>query len=452
MKAELDEARSHITKLEAELRQAIDDALQWRRRHVEAEDMLAQEKREKEDLKVELTYLRNGAKSSGTDAVALPPRRKRGQNKIQAAAAALLPVTKTEPETEPHPLGCGSCSSLGKCACVEQVITMTAACGRCRSDNTCTCVDEPLATSINNSLMPDLDMKRAFASSSPISSQKRPRISVEEITPQEIDFTAMFASKPPPPPSHETVREYIDLTTARPPPGETCGFCDDSTYCACAEAAAAQARDREMENNLPPLMNEVTPPPSDSDGTYNENYKLPSLYPNHRNYQSGSNLPSLASIQQSRPQSSAAPADSCANGPGTCKQCQDDPKSGLFCRSLAAIRAANPSFQGCCGNGGPGGCCKDQSSSSEARPQAPPAPRPSNAQPVRSEVKLSCAETYKTLASHAHFDDASTEISSWLPKLATVPASSYPGRGAMDIDAASVMSVIKYFDVRFGRE
>jgi hypothetical protein len=64
---------------------------------------------------------------------------------------------------------------------------------------------------------------------------------------------------------------------------------------------------------------------------------------------------------------------------------------------------------------------------------------------------LSCADTYKTLASHRHFDKATDEISNWLPKLSTV-APRYPGRGAMDIDAASVMSVIKYFDVRFGRE
>lgn len=506
MKAELDAANSKISKLELELRKALEDVHQLRRANSRTEELLEAEKREKEELRTELHYLRAGAKSSGTDAVALPPRRTRKQtqiaqmakqaslqqsqqqqqqNQIAAAASSLLPIMKREPESQsppashPHPLGCGTCSSTSRCACVEQVITFTAACGRCRSDSVCTCVDEPPNThsiSMNTALMPDLDMKRAFASSSPISSHKRPRISVEDDV-REIDFTAVF-SRPAPTTaisqreqqqhreqqreqiSHreEVVRDYIDLTTARPPPGETCGFCDDSTYCACAEAAAAQARDRELENQtlLPPMvgMNEVTPPPSDSDGptpSYNNSeYKLPSLYPNHRIYQSAPTL-------QSKP----AASNSCANGPGTCQQCQDDPKSGLFCRSLAAIRAQNPSFSGCCGNGGPGGCCKDDSSKSAAPPSAP---RPSSAVPVRGEVKLSCAETYKTLASHAHFDDAAGQLGEWLPKLAALPrreegggngrenSAMYPGRGAMDIDAASVMSVIKYFDVRFGRE
>lgn len=487
MKAELDDANLKITKLEVELRKAMEDVHQWRRANSRTEELLQAEKNEKEDLRTELAYLRAGAKATSTDAVALPPRRttrkqtqmlqQQKQNQIQAAAASLLPVLKREPESPPapHPLGCGTCSSTSRCACVEQVITFAAACGRCRSDSVCTCVEE-VPNSLNTALMPDLDMKRAFASSSPISSHKRARISIEDITPQEIDFTAMFsrpAAAPqvqqqtqPPHSMHreEVVRDYIDLTTARPPPGETCGFCDDSTYCACAEAAAAQARDREMENNLPPLMNEVTPPPSDSDGpspfTNTSEYKLPSLYPNHRIYQSSA-LPQQA--QQQPAQKSAG--NSCANGPGTCQQCLDDPKSGLFCRSLAAIRAQNPSFSGCCGNGGPGGCCKDDSSKSAPAPQQPAAPRPSNAQMVTGAsagVKLSCAETYKTLASHAHFDDAAGQLGEWLPKLATLPrreegrqgqgSEMYPGRGAMDIDAASVMSVIKYFDVRFGRE
>ena len=71
-------------------------------------------------------------------------------------------------------------------------------------------------------------------------------------------------------------------------------------------------------------------------------------------------------------------------------------------------------------------------------------------------LALSCADTYKTLASHKGFDAAvsGSEMREWLPKLATVAPGKhqYPGRAAMDIDAASVMSVIKYFDVRFGRE
>jgi hypothetical protein len=64
---------------------------------------------------------------------------------------------------------------------------------------------------------------------------------------------------------------------------------------------------------------------------------------------------------------------------------------------------------------------------------------------------LSCADTYKTLSSHKKFDEATDELGNWLPKLNTI-APRYPGRAALDIEAASVMNVIKYFDVRFGRD
>lgn len=481
MKAELDEARAYITKIEADLRRTTDDKQQYQARLTRSEEMLDRVSKEAEGLKVEITYLRNGAKSTGTEAVALPPRRRRNPPRMQQTRPSASRHSSSN--SKPHQMGCGTCSSTSKCACIEQVTTITTTgCSRCSLDMTrCTCLDETLntlTTSLNNTILPEMDMKRAFASSSPILQSKRPRISIEEQQPQEIDFTAMFSSKPSSllyQPQKSRMMDYAsEMSISRPPPGETCGFCDGGGFCACAEAAATQARDQEMEmeNRLPPLLSEVTPPPSDTDITYAESYKLPSLYPNHHLHQSNTNPPSqgLQILSMSRPQSSAGQqqstaqsgGNSCANGPGTCKQCQDDPKSGLFCRSLAAIRATNPDFSGCCGNGGPGGCCKDE------KPAPPPIQRtlsqPSLPHSHSRSLEqggqrageqlfaLSCADTYKTLASHKNFDVASNEIREWLPKLATAAPSKYPGRGAMDIDAASVMSVIKYFDVRFGRE
>jgi len=437
MKAELDEARTQITKLEADLRRVIDEAIEWRQRHHKSEEMLEMERKDKEALNTELVYLRNGARSTGTNAVALPPRRKRGQQKNQAMTSPQNITT----DSKPDPMGCGNCTSNSGCACIEQAMTIaTSSCGRCSPDSHCECLEETLKGSITASNSPEVDMKRVFSSSSPINHNKRPRLSIEEATSQEIDFTALFSSKPIQI-SEQTSRDYVsDITTSRPPPGETCGFCDDSTYCACAEAAAVAAREQEIENRLPPLMNEVTPPPSDTDVNMSETYKLPSLYPNHHLHQS---INSSDNQSQRHKSAGTSSTNSCVNGPGTCQQCQDDPKSGLFCRSLAAIRAADPSFSGCCGQGGPGGCCKDQSSASKPGPSESPA--------LPSGAALSCADTYKTLASHRNFEAASDELSTWLPKLATV-APTYPGRAAMDIDAASVMSVIKYFDVRFGRE
>jgi hypothetical protein len=428
-KAELDDARSHVTKLEEDMQRVLNEVIEWRQKYHRAEDMLEEERAEKAALNTELIYLRKGARAIGTDAVVLPPRRNRAHLKPESAQ-----LQNPAPVKNADPLGCGNCTSTGGCACVEKVMVMaTSACGRCSVDSHCECLEETLKAPNDSSNAMEVEVKRS-RDTSPFTNSKRTRMSIEDTTPQEIDFTAMFSSKPiyvpePPPRDYGTA-----TTTSRPPPGESCGFCDDSTYCACAEAAEVAARELEQENRLPPLMSEVTPPPSDSDVNAVESYKLPSLYPNRH-------IQSL----ETAPKSAGSPSNSCANGPGTCQQCQDDPKSGLFCRSLAAIRAADPSFSGCCGQGGPGGCCKDPPS------QPPPRPEPRKARPVVPGPALSCAETYKTLASHRNFEAASDEISKWLPKLATAPPR-YPGREATDIDAASVMSVIKYFDVRFGRE
>ncbi|OBT41748.1 hypothetical protein VE00_08007 [Pseudogymnoascus sp. WSF 3629] len=428
-KAELDDARSHVSKLEADMQRVLNEVIEWRQKYHRAEDLLEEERAEKAALNTELIYLRKGARAIGTDAVVLPPRRKRSHLKPESAQ-----LQNPAPPTNADPLGCGNCTSTSGCACVEKVMAMaTSTCGRCSIDSHCECLEETLKGPNSSDGAMEVEVKRS-RDSSPFTNSKRTRMSIEDNTPQEIDFTAMFSSKPiyaPEPPP----RDYGTASTAsRPPPGESCGFCDDSTYCACAEAAEVAARELEQENRLPPLMSEVTPPPSDSDVNAMESYKLPSLYPNRH----------IQSLEPP-PKSSSNPSNSCANGPGTCQQCQDDPKSGLFCRSLAAIRAADPSFSGCCGQGGPGGCCKDTPS------QPPSRPEPRKARPVLPGPALSCAETYKTLASHRNFEAASDEIGKWLPKLATAPPR-YPGREATDIDAASVMSVIKYFDVRFGRE
>ncbi len=72
-------------------------------------------------------------------------------------------------------------------------------------------------------------------------------------------------------------------------------------------------------------------------------------------------------------------------------------------------------------------------------------------------VSLSCSETYKTLASHRNFDEAADEIGTWLPKLTAVPTSETQGSNPpfrlapIEVEAACIMSVLKEFDVRFGR-
>jgi len=70
-------------------------------------------------------------------------------------------------------------------------------------------------------------------------------------------------------------------------------------------------------------------------------------------------------------------------------------------------------------------------------------------------LSLPCADAYKTIASHAHFDEATDEIASWLPLLKAAPRSeaevaAAPSRHPLEVEAASIMTVLKGFDVRFG--
>lgn len=76
-----------------------------------------------------------------------------------------------------------------------------------------------------------------------------------------------------------------------------------------------------------------------------------------------------------------------------------------------------------------------------------------------SALTLSCADAFTTLSRHPNFNRASDEISTWLPKLHTLPnpqdlalAEARGGRAAMEVEAASVMGVLRYFDRRFAEK
>jgi hypothetical protein len=295
-----------------------------------------------------------------------------------------------------------------------------------------------------------------------------PAAEPDEPVEMEIDFTAQFASKPEP---IQPVQEIQH--SARP--AEPCGFCEEGTYCMCAAASAANA-EQESNLQLPPLsreiLNEATPPPSDTDmegtGPAPGTTKLRAMHP--------------TKMHRSIPSNDAT--TSCANGPGSCQQCQNDPKSGLFCRSLAALRdtttsmpasAGNPcsngpgscqqcqtdpkarafclslsaqqslsspiAENGCCGGNAAGrGCCKNQNQN-QNQMQTPARPPPS----------LSVADTYKTLSTHRNFEQASDELNTWLGRLHAAPQPQHAGRAPMEVEAASVMGVLKLFDRRFGR-
>jgi hypothetical protein len=335
-KEEID-LKAKVSQLEAEVQRFNGELQSWRLRCDTLDRIAEYERNKKESALAELWYLRNGARTTGTDAVPLPPRRNRYHD-----PSVLHPqqVFHTPTPEQSASLGCGDCASTGRCACAEQVMALsTAGCGKCSPDTQCACLDE----AINAIQIPmPVDLKRAHSPSlDNEENEKRQRHSAPS-TPLEVDFTAQFSSKPT---ITAQTQEPVNQNSSRRPI-ESCGFCEEGTYCMCAEAAAVAANaERGIENRLAPLLNEVTPPPSDTDVIDGNLNKVPPMHPSqmHREVQTKNATPTTTLTTSS---------NSCANGPGTCQQCQSDPRSGLFCRSLAAMRSSETPGavpDGCCG-------------------------------------------------------------------------------------------------------
>ncbi|WYZ38186.1 hypothetical protein EsH8_III_000100 [Colletotrichum jinshuiense] len=342
------------------------------------------------------------------------------------------PQDSTHMEDSPAPFGCGSCGPEG-CACASDILSDTVTgCGRCTLGGRCECLEETIKSAIIS------DLKRAPSPSAVTSNEKRTRI--EPTPPEEeteIDFTAMFSKRAPAPQSTLSIMQpqpQLPSVAFR----DSCGFCKDGTYCICAETSMSLGPPATTPYGPPPAYSQQTqtPPPSENDA-------VPPPIPMEIDADGAVKL-------RPRPQTTQPPAPvsrGCGpKGPGTCAQCMSDPKSGLFCRALSANfeRNGGGSGGGCCGGAGPGGgCCKSQS--------APPR------LPVKGKLglSLSCAEAYQTLASHRNFEKAADDIGSWLPKLRAAPKPGQtlpsPSRLPIEVEAASIMSVLKDFDIRFGR-
>ncbi|KAH8198578.1 hypothetical protein TruAng_007259 [Truncatella angustata] len=346
------------------------------------------------------------------------------RNSSTFAISQLISPSDPSDADRSHDAVCGRCDPDGPCACVEEVLAHAGPmvdCGKCTLGSRCECLEAALNQSANT----DSDLKRRPSSSSLLEpEEKRLRPNHDE---NEIDFTAMFSRKrapavvevvPEPVVQHEPIR-----------PRDSCGFCTEGTYCMCAEAAAA-------ESQLPPIASEVQTPPPDSDNDFG---------PLAMEFTSTGavKLPRLSSLNRPNPSKPLSKTSGCGpSGPGSCATCLSDPKAGLFCRSLAAAfdkqGGSSKTGAGCCGGSrSGGGCCKSK--------------------PAGLNIGLSVVDAYKTLSSHRNFDKATEDIGTWLPKLRAVPRPQEVGesttrRSHIEVETASIMSVLKGFDVRFGRE
>ncbi|CAG7926564.1 unnamed protein product [Penicillium olsonii] len=392
--------QQQIGNLSGEVDQCREEMSWWRDRCHALEKEVSIERSAKEALVKEFRSSLSGPTANKVtpipDSVPLPPRKTRSSR--MEGVQPTVDQNKNDGQSN-VPLGCNNCSN-SHCQCIEDAFGM------------------PIDTHESSRA----SRHPPHGVGSPERDTRDPAIKPDPEE-MEIDFTAQFSGVP--------VESHEDVSS---PPVDPCGFCQDGTPCICAEMAAQeQQRNRTFEaNRLAPIqsISQFTPPPSEGDA------------------RSEVTLPPIS--QATNP---------CANGPGTCAQCLADPRSTLFCKTLAASRSASGTPSGgCCGGGGKdGGCCKSNAPTTTTRKNTtmsaqPPPPKPASP----SELTLSCADAFTTLSRHPNFSRASDEISAWLPKLHTLPnprdLAPPDSRAAMEVEAASVMGVLRYFDRRFAEK
>lgn len=263
-------------------------------------------------------------------------------------------------------------------------------CGNCSLGTRCECIERAFDISDIASGATGPPSKRPHSPISMVGSKKARPSSAVEVEPEE-GREIDFTEK------FSTKRSAalasasnsVLTTIAAPDP---CGFCQDGTPCICAQMAAEERR------------------------SYND----------HR-----------PSAMQSTPKPSEPLENPCINGPGTCQQCRSDANSKLFCESLAASRKntkAQFSVVQAAATVTPVTVSSSQESSTQAITGKP----------------LSCADAYTTISRHPAYERASQDPGAWLPKLATIPGG--VERTAFEVEAASVMQTLRFFDRRFGQD
>ena len=400
---EQNELKLRISSLENDVQTFRSQVLEWRERCQKLEHDLYEQKQHNVHSRVEDQLVRNH-----TNTGAVPLLRER-------LGSDSLPKNQRMDDRsfigeEEVLMGCGSCTSTSRCACVEQALNLFPAM-------------DPVPANTEA-------MKR---NPSPLSSttKKRPRKTMkQDLELLETDFTNAFPTSQALP-YQPTIEDPTSAVASPINDADRCGFCKDGTPCMCAEIESnslpqnpANESSHRQSNALASVLSLSTPPPSEGDVAI------------------GSSRSVLLPLRNEGPQDVG---NTCNGKPGSCTQCIADPQSTLFCKSLAASQKMSDSTEvGCCG-GGSGlarGCCQSAGA-------VPTTGQPQGAQTELS-MSLSCADAYTVLSRHPGYEAASDELGSWMGKLKTRPPRS-GDRSPMEIEAASVMGVLKLFDRRFGR-
>ncbi|CCG84879.1 protein of unknown function [Taphrina deformans PYCC 5710] len=241
---------------------------------------------------------------------------------------------------------------------------------------------------------------------------KKPRLSQNSsLDPQEMDYA-------------------FSIAAFKPPAGESCGFCSDGTPCLCAEAAQQHAmtiskhdeQEMEMEREMEicGLCAQEVPCGCTAGANEADTTKEPST--------------TATTVGHSLPVIPEEDNGLCTGNPGSCRQCQLDPMSTLFCRTLAASNTGGttPPLTR------PPALLRNSStfSTSSARDSTPP---------PTTEVQgfVPCSAAYKTLSRHENFRES--DMDSIVRGLDVDRAS---GRG---VAVGSVRHVLRILDRGLGR-
>lgn len=254
-----------VKRLEHSLEDCSQKLIYWQGKYSEVEDAYERERHLRQTAEMEVEMLRKGM-TSGVEAVALPQKRPVHNGYMAEPAPG---ISNSTPDIELSAMGCGNCTAETRCECIEEAFKM---------DNV---VAEPDVSTFKRPHSPQFDP-----------GNKRHQLSNPD-TSSEIDFTAQFSTRRPPPFTTSASNSSSVAATALP---DRCGFCSDGTACLCADLA----KERPDRSVRPPASTLPTPPES---GPINSSASNP-----------------------------------CINGPGSCAQCRSNPTSTLFCKSLAATK------------------------------------------------------------------------------------------------------------------
>ena len=445
-----------IGTYESDLRSTEVELSNWKVSYRDIEARLIEEQRRREAAEKELAVLTG-------QAVRLPLRPTELDESRSHDATEASDPQQAYSTPEEISIGCGRCSLGGQCRCVEEVFEVEQ----------------------GTIAQPAQQGKRPPSPSATSGSSKRSKVNSKQDYSDalEIDFTTPRINFPRSS-SPEPTSSGLEFTSAAAIPlADSCGFCQEGGPCACAQYAA----DKQFASRLPspPLETKIKSPPiANSTNTVastlaNNCTKDPGNCSQCRSNPSSTLFcKSLASTRRATALHLPAPIPTIKTNLPAPAPC---PAGAACCRVSNLL------------NQTPG------SSTSTTQPLAGPSLSISydnsstRNQAAITGPTLSCADAFTALSRHHAFERASMNFNEWLPRLVTIPASAtsldarsseehhaashdppssiqqqkeasfsneisssisaeagnVEGRTAFEIEAASVMGVMRYFDRRF---